>query len=75
MGTISLGKILDQQHPTLHRMMVYGSTGLIPESTSKLLEIAEFWCQYYFGQSLAQKFDKLMITNRNSIFIDDNNLM
>jgi hypothetical protein len=52
----------------------YG-TGLIPESASKLLEIAEFWCQYYFEQSLAQKFDKLMITNSNSIFMDDNNLM
>ncbi len=51
----------------------YG-TGLIPESAPKLLEIAEFWCQYYFGHSLAKKFDKLMITNHNLIFID-NNLM
>lgn len=33
----------------------YGS-GLIPESAPKLLEVAEFWCQYYFGQSLSEKF-------------------
>jgi hypothetical protein len=26
MGTIHLGKILDHQRPTLHKMMVYGST-------------------------------------------------
>lgn len=43
----------------------YG-TGLIPESVPKLLEIAEFWCQYYFGQNLSQKFPKLIISNYNS---------
>jgi hypothetical protein len=43
----------------------YG-TGLIPESVPKLLEIAEFWCQYYFGQNLSQKFPKLAIANYNS---------
>lgn len=43
----------------------YG-TGLIPESVPKLLEIAEFWCQYYFGQNLSQKFPKLAIVNYNS---------
>lgn len=36
----------------------YG-TGLIPESAPKLLEIAEFWCQYYFGQNLKDKFPTL----------------
>jgi hypothetical protein len=44
----------------------YG-TGLIPESAPKLLEIAEFWCQYYFGQSLSQKFPKLSIADYRSI--------
>jgi hypothetical protein len=38
-------------------------TGLIPESAKMLLEIAEFWCQYFFGQNLAEKFPKLMIIN------------
>jgi hypothetical protein len=37
----------------------YGS-GLIPESAPKLLEVAEFWCHYYFGQNLSQKFPKLV---------------
>jgi hypothetical protein len=43
----------------------YG-TGLIPESVPKLLEIAEFWCQYYFGQNISQKFPKSIIANYNS---------
>jgi hypothetical protein len=33
----------------------YGS-GLIPESVPMLLEVAEFWCQHYFGQTLSEKF-------------------
>lgn len=37
----------------------YG-TGLIPSSAPKLLDIAEFWCQYYFGQSLRDRFPKLV---------------
>ena len=36
----------------------YG-TGLIPESVPMLLEVAEFWCQYYFGKSLSEKFPVL----------------
>jgi hypothetical protein len=44
----------------------YG-TGLIPESAPKLLEIAEFWCQYYFQQNLGEKFPKLTIENCRSI--------
>jgi hypothetical protein len=39
-------------------------TGLIPESAKMLLEIAEFWCQYFFEQNLAEKFPKLMILNK-----------
>ena len=31
-------------------------TGIIHESVPMLLEIAEFWCQYYFDQSLSEKF-------------------
>jgi len=37
----------------------YG-TGLIPKSAPRLLEIAEFWCQYYFGQKLSEKFPELL---------------
>ncbi|WP_242058115.1 MULTISPECIES: hypothetical protein [Nostoc] len=48
----------------------YGS-GLIPESAPKLLEIAEFWCHYYFGQNLAEKFPKLMIMNQGSNLIKE----
>jgi hypothetical protein len=33
----------------------------------KLLEIAEFWCQYYFQQSLGEKFPKLSIADYRSI--------
>ncbi|WP_293337290.1 hypothetical protein [Microcoleus sp. CAWBG58] len=32
------------------------SSGIIPESVPMLLEVAEFWCQYYFSQSLSEKF-------------------
>ncbi|MEM9539242.1 MAG: hypothetical protein AAGA60_06975 [Cyanobacteria bacterium P01_E01_bin.42] len=35
----------------------YGA-GLIPDSVPFLLEIAEFWCQYYFDLSLHEKFSK-----------------
>jgi hypothetical protein len=47
----------------------YG-TGLIPESVPKLLEIAEFWCQYYFGQNLTEKFPKLPIANYKSTIFE-----
>ncbi len=33
----------------------YGN-GLIPESIPMLLDVAEFWCQYYFAQTLEEKF-------------------
>ncbi len=33
----------------------YGS-GLIPDSVPMLLEVAEFWCNYYFDCSLSEKF-------------------
>ncbi|MEG5059228.1 hypothetical protein QUB60_14545 [Microcoleus sp. A2-C5] len=33
----------------------YGS-GITPESIPMLLEVAEFWCQYYFDRSLSEKF-------------------
>ncbi|MCT7986720.1 hypothetical protein NG796_25940 [Laspinema sp. A4] len=35
-------------------------TGLIPKSRPQLLDIAEFWCQYYFSQSLQERFPKLV---------------
>ncbi|MUG95145.1 hypothetical protein F7734_23395 [Scytonema sp. UIC 10036] len=37
----------------------YG-TGLTPESVPMLLVVAEFWCQYYFEESLQDKFPQLM---------------
>ncbi|MCT7954590.1 hypothetical protein [Laspinema palackyanum] len=37
----------------------YGN-GLNPNSLSMLLDIAEFWCQYYFNQSLKDRFPKLL---------------
>ena len=40
----------------------YG-TGLTPESVPMLLEVAEFWCQYYFEESLREKFSNLMEEN------------
>ncbi|NET11860.1 MAG: hypothetical protein F6K08_02890 [Okeania sp. SIO1H6] len=33
----------------------YGS-GLIPDSVPMLLEVADFWCNYYFDCSLSEKF-------------------
>ena len=33
----------------------YGS-GLIPASVPMLLEVSEFWCNYYFDCSLIEKF-------------------
>ncbi|MEB3336925.1 MAG: hypothetical protein VKJ46_05635 [Leptolyngbyaceae bacterium] len=44
----------------------YGS-GLIPESVPMLLDVAEFWCQYYFDQSLSEKFPKWMSTHDSDI--------
>lgn len=37
----------------------YGS-GLIPKSVPMLLEVAEFWCQHYFGQPLGQRFPQAL---------------
>ena len=31
-------------------------SGIVAESVPMLLEVAEFWCQYYFDQSLNEKF-------------------
>ena len=31
-------------------------SGIVAESVPRLLEVAEFWCQYYFAQSLNEKF-------------------
>ena len=31
-------------------------SGIVAESVPMLLEVAEFWCQYYFAQSLSEKF-------------------
>lgn len=34
--------------------------GLTPKSAPRLLEVAEFWCRYYFNQSLREKFPLLI---------------
>ena len=31
-------------------------SGIVAESVPMLLEVAEFWCQYYFNESLSEKF-------------------
>ncbi len=31
-------------------------SGIVAESVPRLLEVAEFWCQYYFTRSLSEKF-------------------
>jgi len=31
-------------------------SGIVAESVPRLLEVAEFWCQYYFARSLSEKF-------------------
>ena len=31
-------------------------SGIVVESVPRLLEVAEFWCQYYFDRSLNEKF-------------------
>ncbi|MEG4218894.1 hypothetical protein QUA27_26670 [Microcoleus sp. Pol14C6] len=31
-------------------------SGIVAESVPRLLEVAEFWCQYYFDRSLNEKF-------------------
>ena len=37
--------------------------GITTESVPMLLEVAEFWCQYYFGNSLTEKFPNISIKN------------
>jgi hypothetical protein len=44
----------------LAREYVEKNSGIGTESVPMLLEIAEFWCQYYFSQSLTEKFPDLM---------------
>ena len=44
----------------LAREYVEEKDGITTESVPMLLEIAEFWCQYYFGQSLREKFSNLV---------------
>jgi hypothetical protein len=36
------------------------SDGIMAQSIPMLLEVAEFWCQYYLAQSSREKFPKLM---------------
>ncbi|MEG4397376.1 hypothetical protein QUB30_34060 [Microcoleus sp. BROC3] len=36
--------------------MLPSGSGIVAESVPMLLEVAEFWCQYYFNQSLNEKF-------------------
>lgn len=36
------------------------SNGIMAQSIPLLLDVADFWCQYYFAQNLSQKFPQLM---------------
>jgi hypothetical protein len=40
----------------VERYVSQSGSGIVAESVPMLLEVAEFWCQYYFGQSLSEKF-------------------
>lgn len=40
----------------VERYVSHSGSGIIAESVPMLLEVAEFWCQYYFDQSLSEKF-------------------
>jgi hypothetical protein len=39
-----------------YRYTSHSGSGIVAESVPMLLEVAEFWCQYYFAQSLSEKF-------------------
>jgi hypothetical protein len=45
----------------VERYQPRSGSGLIPESVPMLLEVAEFWCQYYFDCSLSEKFPQELI--------------
>ena len=40
----------------VERYSLHSGSGIITESIPMLLEVAEFWCQYYFEKSLSEKF-------------------
>ena len=60
----SLRCFLDYDYPywvyKLAREYVEEKEGITTESVPMLLEVAEFWCQYYFGESLTEKFSNLV---------------
>lgn len=63
----SLGCFIDHDFPywvyKLAREYVEQKDGITTESVPMLLEVAEFWCQYYFGNSLTEKFPNLIREN------------
>lgn len=40
----------------VERYGLQSGSGIVAESVPMLLEVAEFWCQYYFNESLSEKF-------------------
>ncbi|MGB8699633.1 MAG: hypothetical protein WCD18_09480 [Thermosynechococcaceae cyanobacterium] len=44
---------------------LYGA-GIIPRSIPKLLEVAEFWCEHFFQQSLTEKFPEFFPLVKNT---------
>ena len=44
----------------LAREYVEQKDGITTESVPMLLEVAEFWCQYYFRKSLTENFPNIM---------------
>lgn len=47
----------------LAREYVEQKVGITTESVPMLLEVAEFWCQYYFRKGLTEKFPDMSIEN------------
>jgi hypothetical protein len=46
----------------------YG-TGIIPKSIPMLLDVAEFWCQHFFEQSLPEKFPEFFPQVKDSGYV------
>ncbi|MEG4575717.1 hypothetical protein QUA56_24040 [Microcoleus sp. N3A4] len=40
----------------VERYGLQSGSGIVAESIPMLLEVAEFWCQYYFNESLSERF-------------------
>jgi len=55
----------------LAREYVEQGNGITQESVPMLLEVAEFWCQYYFSQSLTEKFPQFVPEKSHPSFLNE----